>query len=90
MVARIIAHNLKNTSNLLGFAGTSLFYGGDPGELPIARREDVFLDRKAIAGWKDAPDEVILCMDKGGIRYFPKKNSGRKLARRMKPSRIGE
>lgn len=41
-------------------ATTVIKYGGEPGELPIAKRRDELVNFETLSRWKDAPDEVAV------------------------------
>ena len=37
-----------------------IWWGGDPGELPIATRGGEFVNRATLARWHDSPEEVVI------------------------------
>lgn len=58
--AKLIHESVPDPRLQLTCAASVLAYGGDPGELPIAKRGSEFVNREALAQREDAPEEIVL------------------------------
>lgn len=66
--ATLISESISNPRLQMTCLASVLAYGGKPGELPITKRGEKFINCNTLAQWDTAPDKILLY--RFGLSYF--------------------